>query len=81
MRLFDALGHAHAECGKIVGIRNSSKQWVSYDLLNAGEVPPDLTDADFIGDGWEIGWDCEVCKSSGCWQCEDGIFWTDYYGN
>jgi hypothetical protein len=55
MKLFDAIGYAHAECGRIVGIRNGKKRWVSYDLLEAGEVPPGLSDDDFIGDGWEIG--------------------------
>lgn len=76
MRLFDALGHAHAECGKIVGIRNGKKRFISYSLLETGEVPPALTDADFIGDGWEIGWD-RVDDDTGMFYIE----WTDYYGN
>lgn len=76
MRLFDALGYAHAECGKIVGIRNGKKRFINYSLLEAGEVPPEITGEDFLLDGWEIGWD-RVDEDTGALYIE----WTDYYGN
>jgi hypothetical protein len=86
MKLFDAIGYAHAECGRIVGIRNGKKRWVSYDLLEAGEEPPGLSDADFIGGGWLIGWSCAAClgtmiRESGaaCTACEKGVDWEDTY--
>lgn len=74
MKLFDAMGYAHAECGKIIGIRNGSKKWISYELLDNGAESPPLTDEDFLTDDWEIGWE-RIDEDTGALY----IGWDDEY--
>lgn len=92
MKLFDALGYLHGECSKIVAIRNN-KKLIEYDLLDEGKTPPKFTDEDWIAEGWEIGWSCLTCESTGkqliwingrerevdCPECESGIYWEGEY--
>lgn len=93
MQLFDALGYAHAECGKIAAIRNGKKE-ISYPLLADMIKPPQFTDEEWLTVGWEIGWWCPSCDSTGkmlvylfngvtkeidCPDCEAGIKWEGEY--